>query len=273
MNSFELNLFLRFMRDLPFQPATQFWRAIEISKVIKHGLPNGRGLDLGCGDGRLMQVILENIGYREIDGIDLDVSETDLAKKIGCYKQVYATPADDIPFENETFDFVFSNSVLEHIDRIDNVLSEVVRVLRKDGQFVFTVPGDMFHSCLKNGKATNKYLDEIDRRCQHVRYWGGEEWIVFLNQYGFSDIEVKGYLNKGEVRRWEVISNMTSGLLYKLFLKKSYPIEIQRKMNLRKWRVKLPEFVFKFIGYLLSYGLKSDCHDEVFGCLLVRCKK
>jgi len=46
-----LTLRRRLLRDLlaanPFQPATSWWRAIELAIVIEHGLPAGTGLDLG----------------------------------------------------------------------------------------------------------------------------------------------------------------------------------------------------------------------------------
>ncbi len=53
-------LLTEFMMQAPYQPATNYWRAVEIAEVIAYGLPPGRGLDLGCGDGHLMAIILSH---------------------------------------------------------------------------------------------------------------------------------------------------------------------------------------------------------------------
>lgn len=38
-----------------------------------------------------------------------------------------------IPFEDEYFDFIFSSSVLEHVEHVDNTINEINRVLKKRG--------------------------------------------------------------------------------------------------------------------------------------------
>ncbi len=47
---------------------------------------------------------------------------------------------DEIPFIDEYFDLVFSSSVLEHIENLDNTLSEVARVLKYGGLTIHSVP-------------------------------------------------------------------------------------------------------------------------------------
>ena len=73
-------LLKEFVRTYPFQPATAFWRAVEIGALVDQGLPPGRYLDLGCGDGKLTKIILERIGSRPIVGVDPDSEETSLAR-------------------------------------------------------------------------------------------------------------------------------------------------------------------------------------------------
>jgi len=47
---------------------------------------------------------------------------------------------DPLPFEDETFDFVFSKSVLEHVTNTDNFLKESLRVLKPGGKAVMLTP-------------------------------------------------------------------------------------------------------------------------------------
>src|SRR5690349_14965660 len=124
------SLLIDLLSDQPFQPATNFWRSIEIAELVARALPLGRGLDLGCGDGKLTRVLLSRIGERELVGVDADPLETAQAAKNSFYSKVHTVRADSLPEPNGSFDFAFSNSVLEHISPIEPVLAEVARVLK-----------------------------------------------------------------------------------------------------------------------------------------------
>ena len=54
------------------------------------------------------------------------------------------TENEEMPFEDSSFDVVFSNCVLEHVEGLDDMLAHVGRVLKPGGQFVFTVPTEDF---------------------------------------------------------------------------------------------------------------------------------
>ena len=154
-NAFLISL----MTQAPYQPATNYWRAFEIDEVVRYGLPSGRGLDLGCGDGNLMGIILGPMGSRDLVGLDIDPRETSIARARNIYREVLTTPADHMPFQDGEFDFVFSNSVLEHIPNIDGVLREVWRVLRSGGRFVLTCQVPTFtRHCGAHGPATERHI-------------------------------------------------------------------------------------------------------------------
>jgi ubiquinone/menaquinone biosynthesis C-methylase UbiE len=262
------------MMQAPYQPATNYWRAVEIEEVIKYGLPNGQGLDLGCGDGHLMAIILGHVGPRELVGLDIDPCETALARERNIYRQVVTAPADRLPFSNNQFDFIFSNSVLEHIDNIDGVLAEAARVLRPGGRFLFTVPGADFHRCLKGPRFRGDrelYLRDIDARCFHLRYWDASHWSEHLQKAGLTQVHQHEYLTQTQVRRWESIARNTSGVLYGLLGKKKQPIEIQRQMEIRTPRLRLPRFLASLSASLTDLGPRPD--ESVFGCILVEAKK
>ncbi|KPJ62495.1 hypothetical protein AMJ44_15540 [candidate division WOR-1 bacterium DG_54_3] len=52
----------------------------------------------------------------------------------------YQADLRDLPFENESFDFVFASHVLEHIKEDEKALSEVHRILKPNGIAVLPVP-------------------------------------------------------------------------------------------------------------------------------------
>jgi SAM-dependent methyltransferase len=225
-----------------FQPATVLWRVYEIEAVLRHVWFQGRILDLGCGDGTLSSVIFRGKESSGLIGLEVDPGDAEIARRSGIYAGVHCAPGDTIPEPDQAFDMVFSNSVLEHIPKIEPVLAEVGRVVRAGGRFVFTVPSEQFHACL-SGKGPLPFLwkmrgqsveESIDRRLQHHRYWSPEEWIQALRPLGFSTFAVHRYLPEPVVRAWEKISNLTGGLAFELFGRNTATRGLQRRLSLGK---------------------------------------
>lgn len=268
------SLLTEFMMEAPYQPATNYWRAIEIEEVIRHDLPNGQGLDVGCGDGHLMAILLRHVGRRELVGLDVDHHETALARGRNVYQKVVTAFADRLPFSDCQFDFVFSNSVVEHIANIEGVLKEVARVLRPSGRFLFTVPGGDFHKCLKGpgpGGDRERYLRETDARCAHLRYWDAAQWSENLQKANLSIVHQHEYLTLAQVQRWEWIARYTSGVLYKIVGGKKQPIEIQRQMGIRTPKLRLPRFLGAMCARILDFQVRPE--ESAYGCLLIDARK
>jgi SAM-dependent methyltransferase len=55
-------------------------------------------------------------------------------------KEKYNAEKDKMPYEDESFDFVFIKSVIEHISNTDLFLSEIRRVLKKGGKVIILTP-------------------------------------------------------------------------------------------------------------------------------------
>jgi ubiquinone/menaquinone biosynthesis C-methylase UbiE len=267
-------LLTEFMMEAPYEPASNYWRAVEIGEVIQHDLPKGQGLDLGCGDGHLMEILLRHTGQRKLVGLDVDQYETALAQERNIYRRVVTAPAERLPFCENQFDFVFSNSVLEHIPDIDGALAEVARVLRPGGRFLFTAPGADFHKCLKGpllGGDRELYLHETDARCFHLRYWNAAEWSEHLQRTDLSIAHQHEYLTLPQVQRWEWVSRSTSGVLYRLLGRKKQPIEIQRQMGIRTPRMRFPKVLASACAAALDIPVRQEM--STYGCLLIEAKK
>jgi SAM-dependent methyltransferase len=257
----KMDLFDTFTAAYPAQPATAFWRAIEIGVLASRDIPHGLGLDLGCGDGLLTEILLEKTGPRRLVGIDLDPLETEAARRFAFYEEVHTCSADAMPLADARFDFVISNSVLEHIPPLEGTIAEVGRVLKPGGRFFFTVPGPGFHANLAGALSPwadrEDYLARLDKRLAHFHYLSPADWEAMLGRHGLVLDTCLGYLDRRETRRWETLSRMTGGLLYSLFGGSARPIEIQRKLGARKVQNRrgLPPAVARPMARLMRAGV------------------
>jgi len=247
--------------------------------LVASGLPHGRGLDLGCGDGLLTRIILQLVGKRELVGIDPDPAELAQAEATGIYSALHRAGGATVPESDASFDWVLSNSVLEHIDHLEPVLAEVARLLRPNGEFVFTVPGPDFHACLRGallpGVSRDVYLRRLDDRLAHRRYWDLSDWESELMANGMSIISTVSYLDAAQVRRWESMARVTAGVLYALGGRRHQPIEIQRRLGLRKPGRRMPMPIARSLAGLVALGLNEvpAPTPTKFGCLLIKAVK
>lgn len=102
---------------------------------------NMKVLELGSGRGELWDYYFDN---DVLQGYEMDIILSDFTDGMVEYlqhnfqgKKISVQKIDilDIPFEKNTFDLVIANSMLYHVKDIDLALSEVKRVLKKDGLF------------------------------------------------------------------------------------------------------------------------------------------
>jgi len=103
-----------------------------------------RILDLGCGRGERALEMLR--GGARVVGIDISPAyieaATSAARAVGHSDTQFdfiAADAHQLPFPDESFDFVLGEGILHHL-QLETALSEVHRVLRPGGRALFLEP-------------------------------------------------------------------------------------------------------------------------------------
>jgi len=282
MSRFPVALLAALMRGAPFQPATNIWRAVELTILAERAFPSlargARLLDLGCGDGEVMRLLRPRLPPETaLTGIDPDPHDSALARTSGVYDEVRIAGGEALSFPNASFDAVLSNSVLEHIAPIDTVLAQAARVLKPGGALMATVPSSGFHHLLSGPwiplASRRSYIDAMDRRLVHVRYWDEAAARDSLTRAGFTDVRAIPYLSREHVRRWENVSRLTGGLVHNLWGAKTAPITIQRSMGLRGRR--MPAGMADAAARMLAMGLPDAfaTNGDGAGCLLILGRK
>jgi SAM-dependent methyltransferase len=117
-----------------------FRRAIEqnnenIARALAAYGPVESLLDLGCDDGTRTSLYARAAGALDIHGIELVDSRAALARERGI-SVVSADLGAPLPFEDQRFDAVVSNQVIEHLFDTDLFLAEAFRVLKVGGVVV-----------------------------------------------------------------------------------------------------------------------------------------
>lgn len=98
--------------------------------------------------------------------------------------------AKNLPFEDESFNEVFSRFFLEHLFRSEarKVLSEMYRVLKKDGKIEIIVPNLRYFAKL--------YLEETGQKKQWAlnKIYGFENYKEDHHYFGYDEETLKLYL-------------------------------------------------------------------------------
>ena len=96
-----------------------------------------RVLDIGCGEGQVGRLAAALPGVQLVVGVDPTQAQVAVAQQRGGGVLVGRCDASALPFDDASFDAAVACLVFEHIEAVDQALSEVGRVLRPGGRFLF----------------------------------------------------------------------------------------------------------------------------------------
>jgi ubiquinone/menaquinone biosynthesis C-methylase UbiE len=103
---------------------------------------NGRALDFGCGVGRLSAAM--RLYFSEVCGVDVSENMIRLARQHSPACAFFPNQTDKLSmFQDDFFDFVYSNIVLQHQATkqvVKAYIAEFVRVVKPSGMIVFQMP-------------------------------------------------------------------------------------------------------------------------------------
>jgi methionine biosynthesis protein MetW len=149
-------------------------------------------LEVDCGPGVLSRLMVER-GAR-VEGTDLSqvAVERAIAKGIPC-RQV-DLDCEPLPFPDNTYGTVVSNSAIEHRFFSEKSLAECIRVLKPGGKLVVCLPNTAHWICrtwLLFGRfpyVRNSPIDET-----HLRFFTVHEAKVLCRKYGVRVVATDGH--------------------------------------------------------------------------------
>jgi len=162
-------------------------------------VPDWKGLkvlDIGCGGGLACEYVA-NLNAN-VSGIDLSFNSIktaqEHARRSNLKIDYQRGLAENLPYEEHSFDVVLCFDVLEHVEDWKKVILEAYRVLKKDGLFLFDTINRSFKS-----KFIMIWL--LEDTLKHLPS-GLHDWNKFIKPQeikevmemaGFRDFEIKGF--------------------------------------------------------------------------------
>lgn len=123
----------------PVRAALQ--RRFEARRLLAMGGPidGGLALEIGCGRGVGLEIVLDTFGARHVDGFDLDPRMVRLARRRTRRRaervSLWVGDAARIPVRDGGYDAVFDFGIMHHVPAWREALREVHRVLKPAGRF------------------------------------------------------------------------------------------------------------------------------------------
>lgn len=127
---------------------------------------DARILDVGCGDGFHLK-LLQQYGKKSwrLEGVDLDKRAAETAEKYGL--KVHLGTIENLSLPENSYDLAIMIQTIEHVEKPDEILAAVKRVLKKEGKLVIVTDN----------------TDSIDFALFKKSYWGGyhfpRHWNLF----------------------------------------------------------------------------------------------
>ncbi len=134
---------------------------------------------------------------------NLDYTTTDLNSPLADVKADIC----NLPFEDNSFDFILCNHVLEHIPYDKKAMQELYRILRPGGMGIFQIPQDLSRAATfeDNTITDPRERAKIFGQYDHVRVYG-RDYFDKLRSVGFmvEEVDYTKKLSDKEIDRWRL---------------------------------------------------------------------
>lgn len=154
---------------------------------------NSKILDYGCGMGGVSKLFSDKYNCH-IDAVE--ISDNELKKAtltFGDDNNINFTLLNEFDFPKETYDFIFSSQVIEHVHNPGNYLSKINSMLKKEGHLLIGLPNIVNLNYLLNSaffsqkraiKRSKYILENYYKAGDHINGWDPYHFTTLLASCG-----------------------------------------------------------------------------------------
>lgn len=181
----------------------QHWEVFQMLLKEKSFNKGMRTLEVGCGRGSL-SAYFSNAGY-DCTLLDLSPKAIEIAESIFKQNQLKAQfcvgDALNLPFDDDSFDVVFSIGLFEHFNdqQIEKLVKEQSRILSKGGAFIAYIVPEYTQNVQKSFTWINEILkgyagtsESPDKEEVYRNSFESEYYIPIIQQFGIEGIQKSG---------------------------------------------------------------------------------
>jgi len=147
-------------------------------------IPNGKGLDIGCGNGKFIRD-MNTLGW-QFEGVEFNPIAVNICRKAGL--NVFQGDLHNAAFKDNSFDLVSARQVIEHIPDPVNFINEIVRILKSGGRLLLKTPNSK--SLGRRWFGTFWFANEIPR---HLVLFCPANLNMLAERFGLRQITVKTF--------------------------------------------------------------------------------
>jgi len=278
------------------RPETAIWRSLDIMKLKECDMSGSPAIDLGCGDGLFTFTLFDgklDFSYdvyqtmkdtsnfwqgQDIHdqtstvfpkvihkptkkfeyGLDHKQSLLNKASHLEMYENLKLHDLNKpLPFESDHFKLIFSN-VIYWIERLDEIIKESYRILKKNGLMVVHVPNENFKNSIIYDLFLNgagKWAELLDRGIgkEMIKHTlPSEVWQKKFTDAGFKIEKNIEYLSDDFIKFWSVGLRPYSPYLIEMYNE----LNPQKRAEIKK---RLVQEISVIIDSYLSYeNLKNS---------------
>jgi 2-polyprenyl-3-methyl-5-hydroxy-6-metoxy-1,4-benzoquinol methylase len=156
-----------------------FQRSLEelVDRADPHSL-----LDVGCGEGVLVQRLASRLGSRRVVGADLEEEsiQAGWARHRSPNLEYRTMQGSELPFAAGEFDMVSAIEVLEHVPDPERTLAEMSRCAER--HLLVSVPREPLWRALN--MARGAYVAQLGNTPGHLNHWSKRSFVGLLERHG-----------------------------------------------------------------------------------------
>jgi SAM-dependent methyltransferase len=139
-------------------------------------------LDVGCGEGVLVEKWARRLGDRRVVGIDLDdpALHAEWEKRQAPNLEYRVMKAENLPFADGEFDMASAIEVLEHVPDPAHTVAEMARVAKR--WLLVSVPREPLWRGLN--MARGAYWKDLGNTPGHLNHWSKRSFVALLSRHG-----------------------------------------------------------------------------------------
>lgn len=159
----------------PYRLVSRAVAAVKYKDELPY-IPDGRALDIGCGNGRFIRN-MNAIGWN-CEGVEFSLTAVNVCRQAGL--KVFHGDLHQAGYESASFDLVTARHLIEHVPDPDALVAEISRILKPGGQVAIETP----NNCSWGRKLFGKrwFANEVPR---HLVLFNTASLTLLLSQHGF----------------------------------------------------------------------------------------